>query len=61
MQNLALMENTMESSDEPSFSGQGSVSLDFDWDEQNVRHLGLHEITTEAEQVILNRRRPPQV
>ena len=30
--------------------------LQFEWDEQNVRHLALHQIAAvEAEQVILNR------
>jgi hypothetical protein len=32
------------------------ADLQFEWDEQNVRHLALHQIgPVEAEQVVLNR------
>ncbi|MGA3047667.1 MAG: BrnT family toxin [Terracidiphilus sp.] len=46
----------MEFSNEPSVSGRKAVSLEFDWDDENIRHLALHQITpVEVEQAIANR------
>jgi uncharacterized DUF497 family protein len=43
-------------SNKPPAQAQPVVVLQFDWDERNIEHLALHQISpAEAEQVVLNR------